>query len=689
MKKRILALCIFLFILAACQQAQTPHPTATRYQVSDTPTASAIPPTATHPPQVSATPSPAPIQLDLPAVPEKIPAHKLALDEFNAGTDMKRLNIYGTGELNDLAFSPDGKYLAAATGRGIFLYDSKTFEQTSFIDTNDAVSAIAFSPDDPSLAVAIDGKVSLWNALSGQKLSALDGEFTGIWTLAYGKGGHIAAVGSDCSGCGTPVQKMMIWDAKTGKQIYFEKDIWYGTSGLAFTADGKRLAYGGNGGLSLFDVETKKRIVPHSRVDTPLTFVFNNNESSIFVISQNDPNQTIDIASGQSSNFDVCSSNLVHSQTLGACFNGGKIVIFDLSDGSQLSEIEAPGTIENWGRSMAFNPNGQTLAYKFKDLLYILDVKTGQEMKALAFTTFANVKVDMALFNGQLTYVAAIPNQRGQVDVVNIENGTHLQIYSLPNTEIVDFAFRPDQKTVATLDKNNTLTLWDIQTQQILYQANFSDHFLPPFTFSPNGLDVFLTNAEEHILKSEKFSGKLSDEGQNHYAYGLADPYVHNNYHFNQAGHLVLMGGDGKHTKITDTVTKQSKIIDLVTEKNYLEVEAFSLNADDKLIAIGTTEDIYVSNMETLKQISVLTGHRGRGGDGFYGMIRSVLFSPQSDLLVSVGWDGTTRLWNVHAGQELRRLNVCCQAVFTPDGRYLVTAGSGVLRVWGIPALTP
>ncbi|MFN8426692.1 MAG: hypothetical protein U0X87_10615 [Anaerolineales bacterium] len=63
----------------------------------------------------------------------------LALNEFNAGTEMKRLNIIGTGRRMTLSFHPDGKRFAVATGRGIYLYDGTTFEQNGFIDVNDSL----------------------------------------------------------------------------------------------------------------------------------------------------------------------------------------------------------------------------------------------------------------------------------------------------------------------------------------------------------------------------------------------------------------------------------------------------------------------------------------------------------------------------------------------------------------------
>ena len=114
-------------------------------------------------------------------------------------------------------------------------------------------------------------------------------------------------------------------------------------------------------------------------------------------------------------------------------------------------------------------------------------------------------------------------------------------------------------------------------------------------------------------------------------------------------------------------------------------LETFAISDDDKYLTFGNATGIYVWNSSAQKQLYHFEQHEWRGGDGWIGSIKSLMFNPKSNLLVSVGWDQTTRLWNVKAGVELRTLNVCCSASFTPDGRYLVTAGDGVMRVWGIP----
>jgi WD40 repeat protein len=56
-------------------------------------------------------------------------------------------------------------------------------------------------------------------------------------------------------------------------------------------------------------------------------------------------------------------------------------------------------------------------------------------------------------------------------------------------------------------------------------------------------------------------------------------------------------------------------------------------------------------------------------------------------LLVTDGYDGMIKLWNAYNGNLLRQINHNITVDFTPDGRYFITKGSGVIRVWGIPPI--
>ena len=143
--------------------------------------------------------------------------------------------------------------------------------------------------------------------------------------------------------------------------------------------------------------------------------------------------------------------------------------------------------------------------------------------------------------------------------------------------------------------------------------------------------------------------------------------------------------GDDNYPLFRDVTTGEKIILPYNAFYDNLFLEDFSFSSNGMYVAVGNIANIFVWNLETLKLQAELPGHEFRGADGWIGTIRSLDFNPKSNLLVSVGYDGTIRLWNAPFGSQIRQLNVCCSVEFTPDGRYLITYGDGVALVWGIP----
>jgi len=287
--------------------------------------------------------------------------------------------------------------------------------------------------------------------------------------------------------------------------------------------------------------------------------------------------------------------------------------------------------------------------------------------------------------DGVTRYVIAAIYLTGQVDVFDLETGMILRTMKLDCCEITGLAFVPDRKTVAIIS-SKTLQLWDLQTKQVVYEADLKEDFSGPLAVSPDGVKVFLTNiVEDYVLEFDLQTQESSNLGFNSYAYNFADPFAVENYHFNNLGNLVMLKYDDHKPALEDIVTKTKIVIPFEAKTDSDFVEAFAINSDGKYLAIGTPTDIFVWDLEKLELHSTLSGHEWLGADGWFGKIRSLVFAPYSNLLVSVGWDDTTRSWNIDSASQIRRLNVCCSASFTPDGKYLVTAGDGVIRVWGIP----
>jgi WD40 repeat protein len=76
----------------------------------------------------------------------------------------ERARITHDGEVNAVAFSPDGQVLATASGDGtarlVAVADGR---ERARVTHDDTVNAVAFSPDGQSLATASDNTARLWS----------------------------------------------------------------------------------------------------------------------------------------------------------------------------------------------------------------------------------------------------------------------------------------------------------------------------------------------------------------------------------------------------------------------------------------------------------------------------------------------------------------------------------------------
>ncbi|MDH4176701.1 MAG: hypothetical protein OEV72_03905, partial [Thermoleophilia bacterium] len=227
--------------------------------------------------------------------------------------------LSGTGEVNDLAFTPDGRTLvavaeggiatiwdvvsrslrasvgvgsnpvgvsinadgtafAAAGGDGVTVRDVETGAALSAVGDGDLAGDVAFSPTEPLVAFAREGlrgpgqgDAEIWSVPDGspdevvpdgspvQSLRpAGDGEdyFLG-WAVAFSPDGRLLASPRDNG-------SVAIWDAHTGGLVReIEPNVGAAVLALAFSPDGGTLAVsGGDSFASLWDVATGSQIGP-------------------------------------------------------------------------------------------------------------------------------------------------------------------------------------------------------------------------------------------------------------------------------------------------------------------------------------------------------------------------------------------------------------------------------------------
>src|SRR5258707_13305458 len=149
------------------------------------------------------------------------------------------------GNVNALAFSPDGTQLFAAGGESGVLGETRQWNVAdgnlarTFGGHRDALYAVAVSPDGTTLATGgYDQKIKLWKTASGEEIKTLSGHNGCVFGLAFRPDGKILASAS-------ADRTVKLWDVASGERRDTLSQSLKELYAVAFSPDGKRLVAGG------------------------------------------------------------------------------------------------------------------------------------------------------------------------------------------------------------------------------------------------------------------------------------------------------------------------------------------------------------------------------------------------------------------------------------------------------------
>jgi WD40 repeat protein/serine/threonine protein kinase len=263
-----------------------------------------------------------------------------------------RTLLVDTMGVYNVAFSREGRWLAAASGKELKIWNATTYKELRTIPGDSTFYCVAFSPDEKQIAAAgfsnfrMPFLVRVWDVANDNPPRVLSGNTWMVRQVAFSPDGqHLASAGID----GT----VRMWDVKTGKRIDIPALTPPCPSGsLAFSPDGKQLALGSNDQVvRVWDTTTWKLRHEYRDSGGVLSVAFSPDGKRLAWGSTDSTVKVWDLADGAAGG--VAPS----IQTLRGHTSWVLSVAFS-PDGKQIASASADGTVKIWKAPPVAEPDG-------------------------------------------------------------------------------------------------------------------------------------------------------------------------------------------------------------------------------------------------------------------------------------------------------------------------------------------
>ena len=290
--------------------------------------------------------------------------------------------------------------------------------RTLYVGRSSNVTSVAFSPDGKIVASGdSENIIKLWRVSTGEDIGTLSGHRLDVESLAFSRDGQLLASGSSD-------YTIKLWSVSTWQELRTLSGHSSWVHSVAFSPDGQTLASGSaDNTIKLWSVSTWKEL-----------HTLSGHSSSLYGVNS------------------VAFSR--DGEMLASASSDNTIKLWRVSTGEELRTLFGHSSDV---KSVAFSPDGQTLASGDFDMIKLWSVSTWDELRPSSIKSGGEV---MAFSPDGQTLASG---SGWTITLLSVSTGEGLDRLEGHSGAVLSVAFSPDGQMLASGSDDGTVKLWQVR----------------------------------------------------------------------------------------------------------------------------------------------------------------------------------------------------------------------------------